>query len=185
MKHNDNLTSAGIYMVFCCLLNLAYIGKSRRLPKRMEEHLALLKHKRHHVRELQEDYTNYGPDYFMVLPLEFVDSAEELSKKEKAWIRKCQIEGGVYNRANAVTEEHRKQYESTKAASGKLDFLNGRRGRMYSFVSPAGEVVEVRGLRGLCEAYNLNQSHMSKIARGLLSQHRGWRLHQPVDASTE
>jgi|tagenome__1003787_1003787.scaffolds.fasta_scaffold20789539_3 hypothetical protein len=32
----------------------------------------------------------------------------------------------------------------------------------------------VKGLRGICEAYKLNPSHMSKVGRGIYNQHRRW-----------
>ena len=160
--------------MICVWRGIAYIGGSARLKKRFEEHLALLRRNCHKCGELQQDWNCFGPQGFVYFPLERVQDATKLSERERAWTKKCLIEGKVYNKLNAVTEKHRKEFRKSKPQWP--DEPVGSSAKEYTFVSPEGEPMKVRGLRGICEAYRLNPSHMSKVARKLYVQHRGWTL---------
>ena len=172
MKTKDKKIDAGVYALFCLWLGRAYVGKSRHLTKRFQQNLDSLRLNRHDSKELQKDYDELGPECFTIFPLEFVKDASELSARERAWTKKCLIEGKVYNRQNAVTAKHRQQFERHKPKWPSEPATNGARD--YVFISPAGDVMKVKGLRGICQAYDLNPSHLSKVARGLYVHHRGW-----------
>ena len=161
-----------MYALFCLWLGRAYVGKSRHLTKRFQENLDSLRLNRHDSKELQKDYDELGPDCFTIFPLEFVKDATELSARERAWTKKCLIEGQVYNRQNAVTEKHRAEFKRHKPKWPIEPPTHAA--KKYIFISPLGDVMEVTGLRGICEAYNLNVSHLSKVDRGIYVQHKGW-----------
>lgn len=78
----------------------------------------------------------------------------------------------VYNRLNAVTPKHREDFENAEPRWPSKPPTKSA--QEYVFVSPTGEVLKVKGLRGICEAYDLNPSHMSKVHRGIYVHHRGW-----------
>ena len=86
--------------------------------------------------------------------------------------KKCLVEGKVYNRLNTVREAHRAEFKKCKPKWPEEP--TGASAKEYCFIAPTGEVMKVRGLRGICSAYNLNPSHMSKVHRGIYVQHRGW-----------
>lgn len=50
--------------------------------------------------------------------------------------------------------------------------------KSYSFKHPRGFRVDVTGLKDFCKAHDLNASHMSAVASGKLTQHKGWMLWQ-------
>ncbi len=52
--------SAGIYVIICYETYEIYIGSSRNLYKRKQQHLSGLKANRHNSYKLQEAYNNYG-----------------------------------------------------------------------------------------------------------------------------
>jgi hypothetical protein len=43
------------------------------------------------------------------------------------------------------------------------------------FLSPSGEVFEVRNIRAFCREHKLHQSYMSKVANGTQGHHKGWK----------
>jgi hypothetical protein len=133
----------------------------------------MLRSNRHYNDKLQKDWLQLGGDCFTIFPVELVEDTSFLLAREKAWIEKCRAEGGVYNIANSVSEEHRQAYQSREGVPIETDGAKSR-GKKYCFISPIGTQVKVRGMRALCEAYNLNISHMSKVHRGILVQHKGW-----------
>ena len=163
---------AGVYAIFCLLTGLAYIGASKHLLARLKQHFDLLRLNRHPCGQLQKDWNECGSECFTHFPLEAVPDAAALSKRERAWTRKCLIEGQVYNRLNAVTKEHKKAFEQQQAV--QVQDATAPSAKFYIFVSPTGEVFKVRGLNNICAAYNLNVSHMSKVARGRYVHHKGW-----------
>jgi len=173
--------NAGIYALLCLCTGLVYVGASTRLLQRLHEQMVMLRSNRHYNAKLQADWLRLGQDCFIIAAVEPVEDASQLYEREKAWIEKCRQEGGVYNVVNAVTDGHKEAFKTVAAPTSSLD-CTGHGARKYSFLSPIGTRVEVRGLRRLCAAYNLNVSHMSKVARGLLVQHRGWTLAKEAEA---
>jgi group I intron endonuclease len=146
----DKTVQAGVYALICLWRGIAYIGGSARLKKRFEEHLALLRRNCHKCGELQQDWNWFGPDGFVYFPLERVPDTTKLCERERAWTKKCLIEGKVYNKRNAVTEKHQKEFSRCNPKWPKEQV--GASAKEYCFVSPTGEVLKVRGLRVICSA---------------------------------
>lgn len=46
--------------------------------------------------------------------------------------------------------------------------------RFYAFISPAGHLIHTFGLKRLSEQHGLTTQHMSKVASGEFSHHKGW-----------
>ena len=169
-------------MLLCFCTGLAYVGASTRLVQRIHEQTVLLKSGRHYNTQLQHDWLTLGPDCFTFFPIELTDNAN-LWTREKAWIERCRMEGGVYNVACAVTDKHLEEYKAIRPHT-ESELMNPS-GKEYFFLSPTGTPVNVRGLKPLCEAYSLNPSHMSKVARGILTQHKGWMAQKNPTAPLE
>jgi hypothetical protein len=180
VKTQDKEINAGVYALICLWSGFAYVGASLWLLKRFRQHLDLLRLNRHPCEQLQKEWNEFGADCFAMFPLELVEDKAKLCARERAWTKKCLVEGKVYNQRNAVTERHRKEFRKCRAQWP--DKPVGHSAKEYCFVSPEGEPVKVKGLRGICEAYRLNPSHLSKVARGLYVQHRGWTLGKTGEA---
>ena len=179
MDTKDKKIYAGVYALICLWSGSAYVGASHNLKKRFQRHLDLLRLDRHPCNSLQEEWKEFGPDCFALFPLEFVEDKLMRCARERAWTKRCLRDGKVYNEHNAVTEQHRSEFKKCKPKW--LDEPIGSAAREYHFLTPLGNSMKVRGLKGICEAYGLNISHMSKVARGVYVQHRGWTLGKQAD----
>lgn len=49
--------------------------------------------------------------------------------------------------------------------------------KMYKFISPAGEVVEIYNMKKFCLDNNLARSAMSLVSSGKAPHHKGWRVY--------
>lgn len=67
------LALPGIYKLECTANGKVYIGKSKNVKRRIQEHLSKLRKNKHHNRHLQYTYNKYGEDYFTVDILEYID----------------------------------------------------------------------------------------------------------------
>jgi len=121
---------------------------------------------------LQEDWNRFGPDCFVAVVLETLEDASQVSVREKQWTRRSEVEGRVYNHQNAVTERHKAEYLSCKPKWPKQQPAPSA--KEFVLISPDGTEFQVKGLRGICFAYGLNPSHISKVLRGIYNHHRGW-----------
>ena len=122
-----------------------------------------LRLKRHDSKKASEDYDDLA-EVLHVISLEFMKTASGFLLQQTC-LTKVPNPKQVYNRLNAVTTKHRQEFERHKP-KWPSEPLRGR-AKNYVFVSPAGDVMKVRGLRGICQACDLNPSHLSKVARGL------------------
>jgi group I intron endonuclease len=179
----DKEKNQGVYAGFCLCSARAYIGESEDLIRRFDEHIALLRRKQHDLGEMQRDWNLFGPDAFVFFPLEFVEDKLARCTRERAWIKKFLVEGKVYNQLNTVRKHHREAFRNCKPKWPNEPV--GGSAKEYHFVTPLGDVMKVKGLRGICEAYGLNPSHMSKVARKLYVQHRGWTLGKTSEEEFE
>jgi hypothetical protein len=115
--------------------------------------------------------------------LEPAKAGVDRKKKEKKWIleksedetlvmcNKSLTSGNTKFGYKLSAKTRRKQSE---AKIGKPRPLEKSRAKHYQFIAPNGDRVTCRGLRKLCVEQKLNQGHLSRVARGLLSQHKGW-----------
>lgn len=59
--------SAGVYAIINKTAHKCYIGSCQDLRNRASTHLSMLKHGKHHSKEMQEDYNNNHKFEFVVL----------------------------------------------------------------------------------------------------------------------
>lgn len=59
------LKITGIYRIYCVITGKSYIGQSKDIEKRWQEHDNLLKKGKHHSKSLQKDYNKYGDAFFI------------------------------------------------------------------------------------------------------------------------
>jgi hypothetical protein len=88
------------FKIYCILHNVtdrAYIGRSRKVEKRLKDHLFALRSHKHVVEDMQADFDKYGEDYTITILEENVDFKDR--NKEHQWMEKYQsnIRGKGYN----------------------------------------------------------------------------------------
>lgn len=85
---NELKDKMGIYRIFNTITSKSYVGSSKNLRSRQQNHLNGLKCNRHHSSKLQKSWDKYGADAFWYEILEFIDTLEELIPREQFWIDK-------------------------------------------------------------------------------------------------
>jgi group I intron endonuclease len=186
----DTSFMAGVYAISGRNNDGLYIGASTHLDLRPYQHFHALRTQQHYCPKLQEAWNYYGEQNFVFLILEPVGNAYNLPDREQEWMNRyaqdCEHE--LYNASlivpkrrvftHSLSEETRKKISKAMMGKnrGKKRSIEQTRAKFYRFLSPNGQIVECRGLREHCEQYGTNPSHLSKVARGKLRQHKGWRL---------
>lgn len=81
---NDNIM--GIYQIKNIINNKIYIGSSKDIKTRWQQHLNLLNKGKHHSYRLQKDWDKYKQENFKFEILEKVSGVEKLLDVEQKWI---------------------------------------------------------------------------------------------------
>lgn len=82
----DLKNKSGIYMILNVYNNKCYVGSTKNLYKRKNEHFRYLKNNKHHSDHLQRAYNKYGSDKFIFAILEEC-GIENLIDREVFWIK--------------------------------------------------------------------------------------------------
>ena len=114
---------AGIYQIKNTENHKVYIGKTRRLGRRLGEHRASLRKGKHRNKELQQDYDLLGEDKFVVNLLYVGEDG--LDELEVSCIASARKDDGCYNvfggrsKGYSVTDEFREKI--SRAHKGRVD----------------------------------------------------------------
>ena len=182
-RHDHAAT--GVYAISGVVEGGVYIGASTNLDRRQREHFSALENDRHYNPKLQAAYRRQGKNNFIFVVIQTTEDPLDLCRYEQENINHYGRNGELYNLVLAVpkrphpngyklSEETRER--QSRAQRGRKVRIEQTRARLYRFMSPNGKIVECLGLPALCKRHRLNQSHMSKLARGKLRQHLGWTL---------
>ena len=129
--------STGIYCIENTVNNKKYIGLSRNIEQRWNEHRSKLRRGKHANIYLQRSWNNYGEDAFRFYVIEFCD-ADMLSEREEYYINKER------------TLSHEFGYNLTKggedAATTNRMVISYKDGVIYHSVHEAAEACEVRDI---------------------------------------
>lgn len=74
-----------------------------------------------------------------------------------------------------LTEETKRRMTETRRTDEQRRLAADRKSKHYKFLSPEGEEIDIFNLHQFCLEAGLNQSAMSKVYRGIHSQHKGWK----------
>lgn len=75
----------GVYMIRFMLDNRTYVGSSKNIRKRVQNHLSSLRKGNHHSRHLQRTFDKYGADYFEAFAVGYYDS-NDVRDEEQHWL---------------------------------------------------------------------------------------------------
>lgn len=76
----------GIYVISNTRNGVVYVGSAVDIDRRWAQHKAELQSRRHSNRQLQRDWSYYGPEAFNFTAVETVPQLEGLSAAEQRWI---------------------------------------------------------------------------------------------------
>lgn len=99
IKHRNN---CGVYEFLNLVDGTRYIGSTRYLDERVDNHWSALERGVHIVPELQADFNRLGPNNFIFTVLECVNDPKKLFIREQFYIDKYGLDS-LYNTRNAFT----------------------------------------------------------------------------------
>lgn len=82
----NNLKVQGIYMILNKVNNKCYVGSSKFIKGRKEQHIRELRKNKHGNSHLQNAWNKYGEDSFIFIKLEDVEETDNLCEREVYWI---------------------------------------------------------------------------------------------------
>lgn len=173
---------AGIYAITNLENGKAYIGSTKDLEKRWDEHRRALLHGDHYNPYLQRSWDKYGEDVFKFMICEYVDNLEQLIEREQYWLDFHRLLIEVYNARMATdrsvfSEETRRRMadasrgrkhsketrlKMSKAREGKPNGMLGRKHSEESIhkMRVAAENRSEETLRRMSEAQIGNQHRL-------------------------
>jgi len=149
----------GIYQIRNVLNGKIYIGSSVSLSDRKNNHFAMLRSGKHKNVKLQYSFNKHGESAFVFEVLETIHRESEKFSREQYYLDTLKPFG-------------ENGYNIIKVAD-HVDVVN-RLGKVYSFVSPLGQLIIVRNLNGFCRENNLIDSRMHEVLRGKRRFHKGY-----------
>lgn len=81
---------SGIYLIECLANNKKYVGKTKDLKKRWNQHVWELNNDKHFNKYLQNAWNKYGANNFIFSILEYVETEDERNIKEDYFIKKLE-----------------------------------------------------------------------------------------------
>ncbi len=170
------MLACGIYAIICLGTGKYYIGSSRNIFARFDEHQYLLKKNKHPNKQLQDAWNQYSERLIVLSVLELTNK-EKLKEKEQEWLdrTKCYNPGIGYNECQFATStlgyKHKEEYKIKKS-------------KQWIVTSPTGEEHTIRNLKQFCKDYSLSWSYMTRLASGRGVTHMGWKCRKS-DVSNE
>lgn len=112
----------GIYIITCEATNKSYIGVSTNLRKRLCAEALQLKEHRHHVEQMNEDYSKY-PNSWKCDVLELTDDRS----KEEFWIVKLNTQTDGYNDSIGTKKSRKFKDNESSSRMGPNNPMYGRK----------------------------------------------------------
>lgn len=195
------MSNTGIYIVTCTVNNNFYIGQSKHIDIRWNEHLKDLRRSCHHNIHLQRCYDKYGESSFefMLLkecPVEWLDRYEQLwldlyidhpncinvarSANSPMRDRKHSEESLSKMRSKEHTDAIRQVHLGNTYWKGKThkiitkDKMRLSAQKEWDFINPNGVCVHIVNLLKFCTEHGLDQGNMCALNAGRLRSHKGW-----------
>ena len=98
----------GIYCIENIITGDKYIGQSKNISLRLQEHLSCLRNNHHYYKKrhiptiLQKAWNKYGEENFKIYVLTYCNQ-EELNEKEIYWIKKLKTDRTIYGQGYNLT----------------------------------------------------------------------------------
>lgn len=143
---------SAVYQIRCTVDNKVYIGSSTYVQRRFNQHKAMLRHKRHFNRFLQEAWDLHGEHMFT---LEVVEEACAIQLKE----REAQIIKQVRSTDREVG--FNVSDETDQTLSGAITAA-----KTYIVTTPDGSEIPITNLTAFAERHGLSVYSLWNSARG-------------------
>lgn len=165
----------GVYAIRFILDKRTYIGSSKTVRKRIQNHMSSLRKGTHHSPHLQRAFDKYGADYFEVFALGYYEESV-IRDKEQFWLDNATCS---FNASRVATRpEHTPDViEKLRAVAKEVWARPGYREKMKS-IPRRGNV----GVKATAQAVkNMQEAHRAKH-RTVLAFGKMWSLKELSEA---
>ena len=161
--------ASGVYLIYNTENGRGYVGCTKQLKRRKQEHFTQLDNGEHHNPYLQHAYNHYGKDAFAFCVLELCDE-KDLYKTEQKWIDKFIAEGKAYNINPTASEPPHTEETLLKASIT-------RRGDNPITLLDENEVPHTfQNIAAFCRENGLSAPSFYDLINEKLEIHNGWHL---------
>lgn len=181
--------STQVYAITCLENGNKYVGETKKIFRRFNQHRYMLRRNKHVNTALQEAWNKFGEERFAFEIFELNieinpngDAEQQIqdylrNRGEKLFNKRINVktnEGISYpDEAKAKMSTKAKQRFSTKEARieyGKIYCKN----KPYQIRSPEGEIFEFYNLNEFCRDHDLLPSCLGQLVKGNCMSHRDW-----------
>ena len=89
--------------------------------------------------------------------------------------KKMSLALGGKNHPNWRRKLSKSHVENIKKATLGIQKPNSGKKKIYSIISPIGDIIEINGLRKFCRNNNLNHSQLWRVVTGKQKEYKGWK----------
>lgn len=179
---------SGIYKICFEGCDKVYIGSTNNFRKRYASHLSSLIKLKHFNVLLQNDFASYGRLKFKFDIVEYCEQ-ELLLIKEDFWVKQLNSTDPLfgYNRCSPLdnywqrADKRSNEFKEKHAEMMRLKVWDKNK-KLFRFVDPDGNLVEIYGLKQYCKEKGLHYATMCNLHRGCNFGYKGWRKFFEKDA---
>lgn len=168
-----------IYQIKCKVNGKAYIGQTRSIKRRFDDHKYKLRHNSHYSQELQKDFNLYGEINFLFEILEY-GNEKNIDELERKHILNNIVynseNGGIKNKKlseetkKKIGEKNKENYKSTSKFVNSLESIRKRgisntgKKRSEAFRKRMSEIAKNRDMTGT-KNYFYGKHHTEETKR--------------------
>lgn len=129
--------NCGIYIIKNIITNMVYIGSSKQISIRKNQHFSMLKNNKHYNKRLQNAWNKYGEENFIFNIVENVEETKELSNIEQKYLNifesyKREKGYNICEIAESCLGRSHNEETKRKISLSKLGSKNGMYGKKVS-----------------------------------------------------
>jgi hypothetical protein len=167
--------------------SIVYVGSSVNMYHRVQVHVSLLRHNKHHSPYFQHGWNKHGEKAFSFIVL-------ELTPKDQLFMRE-QFYIDLYQPKYNVNPVAGSRFGSKQTEAAKQKISLGNKGKVvsnetkrrqseaaskrfyktYTLLSPEGVVTEITNMREFCRQHGYSDGAMQHVINGRRKSAYGWR----------
>jgi len=159
---------SGVYKIENLVDGKVYVGSSKTLVTRKNQHFSALRRNKHGSAYLQHAFNKFG-EVFEFIVLEKDVPSENLIKREQFYIDTHQAASPKYGYNLCPTAGSQRGRKHSVKALRKIS------GGPYTFLNPKGGAITRNSFMDFEREFGLDHSHLGQVYKEKQSDNKGWR----------